>query len=472
MTSLLASADPQTLRRRVGDMIDAGRAGAARPLLAALRALEGDSVPVMALSARLLARGGDWTGAGVALDGAVAQAPEDGELRKLRAETRLNNSDLTGAASDAAEAVLLDRSDLDAKALLGVVLTEAGMLSDAAACLDEAVQKRPGHAPYLLALARVRELAGDPQGAEAALRAATRAAPGRADLRSALLLALLKARRFEDAVAAGRQAAGAGAADAVGYGLLGHALSSLGRHDEAAQAYAEALKLAPEDVYVRHMVAASGAVAAAGQAPEEYLRSVFDGYAERFEQHLIGLGYRVPGLIRAELEAALAAGHQAGPVLDLGCGTGLIGVAVGDLAIGPITGVDLSPRMLALAEQKQIYARLEPADLTRFLAADPTGWQSVLAADVFCYFGDLKPALSAIAARLAPGGLLVFSVELLMEPGEEPWRLGRLARYGHRESYIRAVLGDVGLVAETLRIETLRYEAEAPVVGLLVRARG
>ena len=470
MTSLLASADAQTLRRRAGEMIDAGRDGAARPLLAALRAIEGDSVPVMALSARLLARGGDWSGASAALDGAVAQAPADGELRKLRAESRLNNADLQGAASDAAEAVLLDRSDLDAKALLGVVLTEAGMLSDAAACLDEAVEKRPGHAPYLLGLARVRELAGDPDGAEAALRAALRAAPGRADLRSALMLALLKAHRFEDAVEAGRQAARAGAADAVGFGLLGHALSSLGRHEEAAEAYGEALKLAPEDVYVRHMVAASGAVAATGQAPEEYLVSVFDGYAERFEQHLIGLGYRVPGLFRSALEAALAAGHPAGPVLDLGCGTGLVGVAIADLAIGPITGVDLSARMLALAAQKQIYARLETTDLTRFLATETTAWQSVLAADVFCYFGDLKPALAAIAARLAPGGMLIFSVELLSEPGEEPWRLGRLARYGHRESHIRAVLAEVGLQVAELRVETLRFEAEAPVAGLLVRA--
>ena len=81
----------------------------------------------------------------------------------------------------------------------------------------------------------MRERAGDPQGAEAALRTATRAAPGRADLRSALLFSLLKARRFEDAVSVRRQAARAGG----GRGRVraaGHALSSLGRHDEAAQA--------------------------------------------------------------------------------------------------------------------------------------------------------------------------------------------------------------------------------------------
>ena len=220
-----------------------------------------------------------------------------------------------------------------------------------------------------------------------------------------------------------------------------------------------------------HGPAASGAVAAAGQTPEEYLRTVFDGYADRFEQHLISLGYRVPGLIRAELEVALAAGHQAGPVLDLGCGTGMVAVAVGDSPIGPITGVDLSERMLAQAAAKHVYQHLEQADLARFLADNAGLWRTVIAADVFCYFGDLKPALAAIAARLAPGGLLVFSVELLADAGEAPWRLGRLARYGHREAYIGAVVAEVGLSVEDVRVEALRFEAEAPVAGLLVRAR-
>ncbi len=471
MTNLLASADPHILHRRIGEMIDAGRAGAARPLLAALRGMQGESLPVATLSARLLVREGDWLAAVAALDGAVGMAPDDGSLRKLRAEARMHAGDIAGAAADAADAVLFDRGDLDAKALLGVVLGVAGAIDDALACLMEVVEKRPGHAPYLMGLAKVREQAGDPEGAAMSLRAASRAAPRRADLRSALMLALLKARRLDDAVAAGRQAARAGAADAVGFGLLGHALSSLGRHEEAAEAYGEALKLAPEDVYVRHMVAASGAVAASGQAPEEYLRSVFDGYADRFEQHLISLGYRVPGLIRAELAAARAEGLPDGPMLDLGCGTGMVAVAVADLSIGPLTGVDISRRMLSLAAPKQLYARLEEAELVRFLAEDETAWQVVMAADVLCYSGDLQPALTAVARRLATGGVLLFSVEVLDGPGEAAWRLGRLGRYAHREAYVSDLLQEVGFRVEALRRERLRFEADAPVPGLLVRAR-
>ena len=156
------------------------------------------------------------------------------------------------------------------------------------------------------------------------------------------------------------EAHAAGVADACLFGLKGHALSSLGKHAEAAEAYAAALKLGPDDPYVRHLVAASGALLAAERAPVEYLRAVFDGYADRFDMHLLSLGYRVPGLIRSVLtrHPAVIAGERLGPALDLGCGTGLVAVAISDLPIGPITGVDAAPRMLTLAAATGLYSRI------------------------------------------------------------------------------------------------------------------
>ena len=74
--------------------------------------------------------------------------------------------------------------------------------------------------------------------------------------------------------------------------------------------------------------------------------TVFDGSRRSvgFEAHLISLGYSVPGAIRSVLlsHPRIAAGLRIqGPVLDLGCGTGLVAVAAGDLPAGPFTGVDL-----------------------------------------------------------------------------------------------------------------------------------
>jgi predicted TPR repeat methyltransferase len=267
-----------------------------------------------------------------------------------------------------------------------------------------------------------------------------------------------------------------GVADACCFGMMGHALSSLGRHTEAADAYGEAFKLGPNDPYVRHLVAASGVVPGAMRAPSEYVRAVFDGYAERFESHLISLGYRAPGLIRAALlqHPTIAAGEQLGPALDLGCGTGLIAVAISDLPIAPIVGVDLSPRMLAAATAKRLYAELHETDLLSFLAESATPWRLIIAADVLIYFGALEEALTAVHAALEPGGWFIFTVEELLPhfngtvPGNGSWALGWQGRYAHTVDYITAAAGTAGFAIRTLECQTLRFEADAPVAGIYI----
>ena len=59
--------------------------------------------------------------------------------------------------------------------------------------------------------------------------------------------------------------------------------------------------------------------------PDSYVETLFDSYAERFEHHLVGqLGYQLPALIRWLCDQQLEL--HPGRVLDLGCGTGLVGV--------------------------------------------------------------------------------------------------------------------------------------------------
>lgn len=71
MDMLQATADPNDLIRRVSDMIDAGRTGAARPLLAAARRSIPPSPGLSQLSARLAMRDGALEQARVELDAAV-----------------------------------------------------------------------------------------------------------------------------------------------------------------------------------------------------------------------------------------------------------------------------------------------------------------------------------------------------------------------------------------------------------------
>ena len=465
--------DPVALTRRVRDMIATGRLHAARPLLGALRRMSPPSPELIDMEARLLLREGRIPEALAELDAGLAIDTDSVELHICRADARMQAHDVPGAAADAAEAVILAPRNSQAKAVLGVILLEMNRPDDALPCLREALDADPRRASCARALGVALERTGDLAGADAVLAQAIRHSPGDVGLRTAAIMLAMRQRAFAHAADLAETARRDGVADASVFGLRGHALSSLGRHDEANLAYAEALKLAPEDPYVRHLVVAAGLLPQASRAPAPYLETVFDGYAARFESHLIGLHYRVPGLLRAALLAhfpSLAEGTPLGPALDLGCGTGLMAVVLSDLPIAGLTGIDISDGMLAEARAKGLYQSLIHAELETFLAQDPTAWPVILAADVLCYFGVLDDVLALTHARLQPGGKLLFTVEELDDSTTDEhrgWRLGRQGRFAHRREYVVQAATAAGFAIRTAQREVLRTEAQADVPGLL-----
>jgi len=474
-----AHPDPAHLSRRIREMIATGRVHAARPLLGALRRMAPPSAELCDMEARLLLREGRVADALAELDAGIARDADSVALRISRADARIQAHDVLGAAADASDAVILDPGNAQAKAVLGVVLLEMNRPEDALPCLRDAVAADPRHAACIRAYAIALERSGDRDAAVTVLEDGIARCPGDVLLRVAAIMVAMRERNFARAADLAEAARRVGVADASVFGLRGHALSSLGRHEEAGEAYAEALKLAPDDPYVRHLVAAAGLRPQSSRAPASYLEAVFDGYASRFESHLIGLHYRVPGLLRAALlehRPALAEGDALGPVLDLGCGTGLMGVVLSDLKLGPLTGVDVSGGMLAEARGKGLYTTLVQADLERFLAEDSTFWPLILAADVFCYFGVLENVLRLSHARMAPGGLLIFTVEEMdaalgvaaPDATDRGWRLGRQGRFSHRRAYVERAAAEAGFALRVLRASALRTEAEADVPGLLV----
>lgn len=463
--------------------VQSGRFGAAKAVLAAVRrTAPGDleasvTFEIDEIDARIAIAEGQLPQAAAMLDRAIAQYPGRGSLHMLRAEVRAHTDDMPGAVADAADAVILTPGDARPKAMLGLMMIEIGELADAIACLREATRDAPDLAAAWRGLAEAHGRAGDHAAAAEVLRAAIARAPHDTGLRVAAMMAAMRRRDFTDVIVHGQSARGDGVADACALGLLGHALSQSNRHQEAAEAYQDALRLAPEDPYVRHLVRAAGLLPDSEQAPAEYLETVFDGYAERFEQHLIGLGYRVPGLIRQAAQAILRSGgtNRLGDVLDLGCGTGLAGIMLADLPSDSLVGVDVSANMLAQARDKGIYTRLEQGEIGAFLAGATERWDLVVAADVFCYFGDLERILGAVRRHLPMGGHIVFTIELRPEtaPYAAPdpgWRLGAQGRYSHRHDYVTHSIAAAGLELVATAAEVLRFEGGAEVAGLLVTA--
>lgn len=467
--------DVQALTNQIASLIADKRTGVARPLLAAARCLAPKSDTLALLSAKLAMCEGQMDLAQCELDSAVAENPRHPGLRKCRAALRSRLGDNIGAVSDAAEAVILAPSDPSSKALLGLVLLDLGRPDEAVSCMAEALAAEPANPAYREALAAAQEAAGNPDAALATLTEGLPLAPGSKALWNAAILRFVRRGEFARAVELADDACSRGIADACLFGMKAHALSSLGQNTEAAEAYYQALTLGPEDAYVRHMVASAGRLPANDRAHTDYVAAVFNGYADYFDTHLLALGYRVPGLIRSAVlqHPLIRSGEVLGPALDLGCGTGLVAVALSDLRVGPLVGVDVSRRMLAEARRKQIYDDLQEADLFESLRNDTAFWPLIVAGDVICYVGRLDELLGLVHARLTRGGWFLFSVEeCVSESGTEAatppgWRLQGNGRYAHTFDYIMHTALEAGFAVSKLERQVLRHEGNQAVAGLI-----
>ena len=255
--------------------------------------------------------------------------------------------------------------------------------------------------------------------------------------------------------------------------LLGRARECLHAATGAAQtleaalaAYETARRLDPEDRIGAGLHGARLAGAGA-RLTGAYLRALFDGYADRFEHHLVqGLGYCGPERLRAALDALPEAPERFGAALDLGCGTGLMGLAIRD-RVDRLAGIDLSPAMLRRAGAKGCYDRLEEGDLAAVLAAEPAASADLcLAADVFIYLEDLAPVLADIARVLRPGGLAAFTVQSPPEPHDGAGvRLGADGRFAHADAHVEAGAERVGLRVLRRAPAAIRRERGRDVPG-------
>lgn len=250
----------------------------------------------------------------------------------------------------------------------------------------------------------------------------------------------------------------------------GLAAERRGDLDEAAAAYAEALRLDPADhggVTVRLAAIGRGEIPA--KAPDAYVATLFDQCAAAFDDMLVEqLGYAVPMMLREKLAEVAPGPYRR--LLDLGCGTGLTGASLADLA-GEITGVDLAEGMLEEADERGVYAELYVGEAVAFLeeTADAP-WDLLTATDVLPYLGALEGFFAGAARCLSPGGVLAVSTESL--PGlERDYSVGPKHRFAHRPGYLLRLMAESGFDPLDCDPITVRYDQGTPVPGLLLLAR-
>lgn len=245
---------------------------------------------------------------------------------------------------------------------------------------------------------------------------------------------------------------------------LGLLLNDLGETQPALRALQQARSAGGDSPLLAYFSAAVKGGPAPASAPPEYVRALFDPYAQDFEQHLVNeLHYR-----GHEAVVNAAAAWHSGPAalaLDLGCGSGLCGALLRTRA-QRVEGVDLSPTMVAQARASGGYDAVHEAELVQHLNGRQDRADVVVAADVFIYIGDLAPVFAAVARVLAPGGVFAFTVE--HEAGAAPYVLRRSLRYAHSEAGLRALAAAHNLVVRQVRPMVLREEQRQPVAGLVL----
>ncbi|MGV2052672.1 methyltransferase domain-containing protein [Agrobacterium sp. 22-209-1] len=263
----------------------------------------------------------------------------------------------------------------------------------------------------------------------------------------------------------------------AGWFRFGEYHEKAGEIEKAVAAYGKVAELDAEGLFAAELkLAVLGAAETPEQPPSRYVEGLFDDYADRFETSLVEkLDYSVPQKL-AKLIGKAAKGGVFDTIVDIGCGTGLLGVEIRTFA-NRLEGFDISQNMLAKAEEKGLYDHLDQADLS--LEPETSGLFTsmlaqhradlVAAADVMMYLGSLEAVMPLVSALLAPSGFFAFSVE---DAGEEDgFVLRESLRYAHSKSYVTELLERTGFSLIEIRKTTIRKDAGKPLSGILFLAR-
>lgn len=137
------------------------------------------------------------------------------------------------------------------------------------------------------------------------------------------------------------------------------------------------------------------------------LKASYASWAEQYDRDVMAMGYQVPGLV-----AGMTARHvpqSAGPILDCGAGTGLVGLLLAGLRYDDVAAMDMSEDMLALARGRGCYSDVRRGVLGERLDYSDDHFAAIIAAGVFTRGHAPAGAYEEIARILRPGGFFIVS---------------------------------------------------------------
>ena len=357
----------------------------------------------------------------------------------------------------------LDPSHWQAAYNLGTSLFALGQVDDAINAYHKAASHNPQDPDihFNLGLAYIAD--EKPEKAVCAYLCALEIAPDDAEIHYNMALAHKKLDEIAEAVSFLEIAVALAPDFAPAFGHLGVLYLEQGRVDDAVSCYQRLVDLDYNTEAAQHILSAlRGETTEA--APASYVKDLFDNFSDSFEERLLAdLEYRTPLELKELLENAGCKDIRCGRLLDLGCGTGLVGEVFAE-CMDHVDGVDISEGMVAQAAAKGIYWDLHVEEIVEYLQTNSGSYDLIVAADVFVYLGDLDEILSLVAHHLTAEGKVLFSVEHSDGNGFE---LRPSGRYAHSSSYINEIVKKNGLAVLASRRTNLRKEKGEWITGEL-----
>ena len=426
----------------------------------------------------------------------------ENDFKRLRHQAALAHTEGRLAEAEKTYLELLDRDPDSGAALngLGTLLLDQSKPEKARLYLEKAARANPPYLPACYNLGRLKQMdgdnnaainlyraivkqqpafglawnnmgvayrdIGDPEEAISCFRRAVAFAPDLAEAWNNLGVAQDEFLLCENAVRSYQKAIEIAPEYASAHFNLGVSLQKLSQFKEAEKHFKKVLEIAPGDVAAQFMLQSLGAGETPDAAPAQHVRQIFDQCAGTFEKILVNdLGYKTPELLFELIKPHLKQGMA---ILDLGCGTGLGSQFYRPYAKS-LTGVDVSPRMLKKASEKNVYDELRVFDVLQEWAF-PHSFDLIYSSDVFVYFGNLDTIIRSASAFLVPGGIMAFSVEKLADD-QKGYELFPSGRYAHSQPYVTGCLEQHALIPIETAEAVIRRQSGREVKGLLMVAQ-
>ena len=353
---------------------------------------------------------------------------------------------------------------------LGNIYQLSGQFDKAIVCYQRALKLEPNMPELHNNLGSIYKHHGQFVEAEACYRRAILLRPDFVEAYSNLGAVLRGQKKFQEAIENYRKALELSPVFKAAYEGLGICYSELDERDQAIANFNRYLELDPSD---QSEVKLRLARLNAGEIPNRYPAAVmlttYEKLAQNWDSDIQrpGKEFLGPKNVRETLEELKLPQARQLDVLDIGCGTGVCGEYLRGYA-KQLEGVDLSLPMLAQAQKKGYYNKLECADAIAYMQDCKRTFDLIVASGVLILFGDLKPVFQGAARLLNPGGVFIFT---LYRSESEAVMVRHNLHFAHSAAYVQEAAGAADLQVDLLEQKVHEYELGAPQPGWMAVLR-